>query len=295
MKPMLAVEAPKNLKFPLYATPKLDGIRCCITQDLKAITRSLKPIPNDYIRSQLEGIPELNGMDGELIVGDPTAEDCYHTTQGAVMTKAGRPENFTFFVFDYWNRDGATSWELGQDFVSMALNHIVDERVKLLGSAFIKTQTELDAYENDMLQLGYEGLILRYPGSPYKFGRSTAKEGYLLKLKRFVDAEATIVGFEELMRNGNEAKTNALGRTERSSHRAGLVGGGVLGGLLCHDLASGQAFTLGTGFNAKQRSDIWARREELMGKLVKYKSFKIGERDAPRFPVFLGFRDPSDL
>jgi len=35
--------------------------------------------------------------------------------------------------------------------------------------------------------------MLRHPQSPYKQGRSTPKEAYLLKVKRFSDGEAVIV------------------------------------------------------------------------------------------------------
>ena len=43
------------------------------------------------------------------------------------------------------------------------------------------------------------------PNAPYKQGRSTVREGYLLKVKTFLDDEATVVRFEERMHNGNEA------------------------------------------------------------------------------------------
>jgi DNA ligase-1 len=52
---------------------------------------------------------------------------------------------------------------------------------------------------------------------------------------------------------------------------------------------------VGTGFTADQRADFWSRREQLRGQLVKYKHFPHGVKDAPRHPVFLGFRDPEDM
>lgn len=77
MKPLLACNAPANLNslpYPLFASVKLDGIRCVI-KDGVALSRTLKPIRNQYIQSLL-GRPEFNGLDGELIVGDPAASDC---------------------------------------------------------------------------------------------------------------------------------------------------------------------------------------------------------------------------
>ena len=48
-------------------------------------------------------------------------------------------------------------------------------------------------YEKRILEDGFEGVMLRSPLGKYKMGRSTLKEGILLKLKRFEDAEATVV------------------------------------------------------------------------------------------------------
>jgi DNA ligase-1 len=33
----------------------------------------------------------------------------------------------------------------------------------------------------------------------------------------------------------------------------------------------------------------------LAGKIAKYKHFEVGVKEAPRFPVFLGFRNPLDM
>jgi DNA ligase-1 len=51
---------------------------------------------------------------------------------------------------------------------------------------------ELIAYEEEQVVAGYEGICFRSPDSPYKHGRSTFKEGFLIKLKRFTTDEAVI-------------------------------------------------------------------------------------------------------
>ena len=136
--------------------------------------------------------------------------------------------------------------------------------------------------------------MIRSGDGKYKYGRSTTKEGTLLKLKRFVDAEYKIVGFEERMHNANEATKNALGQTERSSHKENLVGRGDLGALVL-ETADGLRFNCGTGFTDSSRSEIWGNRDRYLGQFAKIKSFLIGVKDLPRFPVFLGMRDPIDM
>jgi DNA ligase-1 len=114
-----------------------------------------------------------------------------------------------------------------------------------------------------------------------------------------VDTEAVVVGVYEEMHNGNEATTNALGRTERSSHQDNKVGKGTLGGLevrLLHDHAGFKAeteFKIGTGFDATMRRDLWV--EPPIGKIAKVKHFSVGAKDKPRHPVFLGWRDERDM
>jgi len=146
---------------------------------------------------------------------------------------------------------------------------------------------------------GYEGVIVRDPRAPYKQGRSTATQGWLLKLKRYEDAEAVIIGFEELMHNENEAFTNVQGHTSRTSHKAGQRAGNVLGALTCRLVSDPSVvFSIGTGFDFQQRETFWYDRAALMGKIVKFKYMPygmLGSTGVPRFPVFLSFRDEIDM
>ena len=132
-------------------------------------------------------------------------------------------------------------------------------------------------------------------GSPYKCGRSSLKEGYLLKIKKFTDAEAVVIGYEEMMSNQNEAEKDAFGRTKRSTRADGMVPAGVLGALVVRDLTTNIEFKVSTGMDAYQRLMFWTQRDNLMGKIVKYKSQEAGVLIKPRFPVFLGFRSPEDM
>jgi hypothetical protein len=47
--------------------------------------------------------------------------------------------------------------------------------------------------------------------------------------------------------------------------------------------------------NDQQRKEIWDNKEKYLGKLAKIKYQEAGKLIRPRFPVWLGFRDPSDL
>jgi DNA ligase-1 len=98
-----------------------------------------------------------------------------------------------------------------------------------------------------------------------------------------------------MMHNENEAFVNERGLTERSSHKSGKVPAGVCGKLICSDIETGDEVRLGSGLNADERVYIWNNRDKLIGKIVKYQHFEYGKDQAPRQPVFLGFRDERDM
>jgi len=298
VKPMLAGKATDEQisklfdKFgEMYASPKLDGIRCMIQNGI-ALSRSLKPIRNKYIQAVLGGLEVFDGLDGELIVGDPTAHDVYRTTTSNVMRSTGTPD-FTFWIFDLFNHPYTYS---SRQYEIYSIDPTgIQPHIKVLKSVSVFNINEMHAYEQFCLGQGYEGIILRDPNSGYKHGRSTAKEGGLLKIKRFEDGEAGVLAVEEQMHNGNEAKTNELGRTQRSSHKENKVPMGTLGALVCKDIVTGIQFNIGTGFTDEVRQQLWWSRDRLIGQTIKYKSFKIGVKDAPRHPVYLGMRDELDM
>jgi len=291
-RPTLAVNADfTKIKYPVYASPKLDGIRCSIV-DGKALSRTLKPIPNKHIYGQLS-TSKLNGLDGELIVGDPTSPICYNESVSNIMAFDKVPA-YTYYVFDHHGVGGSFARRFQELLASLGQWNKFPQ-ICLLEQNLISNEDDMFAYEAAKVEEGYEGIILRSPDAPYKFGRSTVKEGYLLKCKRFSDSEAEIIGFEEEMFNGNAAETNELGRTKRSTAAAGLSGKGTLGAFQVRDVVTGVEFSIGTGLTAAQRQSHWLNRDTTLGGILKYKYFPVGVKDKPRHPVFLGFRDARDM
>lgn len=275
----------KSLRFPLLGSPKLDGIRAAKHRG-QLLSRTLKQIPNLHIQKAAQGWAD--GLDGELIVGSPTDPDVYRNTVSGVMSVTGTP-NFTYWIFDIHERDSRYADVLHE----LQLHSASHASISVLPQQVLSSIDDVLEYESARVDEGYEGVILRDPGAPYKFGRSTAKEGYLLKLKRFEDSEAEILSVIEEMHNGNEATTNELGRTKRSSHQANKTGKGRMGALLVRDIKTGIEFQIGTGFDDSDKEWFW--NSNVRGRLVKYKHFPVGVKDKPRHPVYLGLRDRRDV
>lgn len=291
-KPMLAVDCGgvDTLQLPAIASPKLDGVRAIISAD-GVLSRSLKPIPNRRVQELFSGLPI--GLDGELLAGNPCAPDVYRKTVSMVMSDDAPVTGLVYHVFDYQVDQPFRARHRLLKTLFLGLENTA--AITMVPQIDVTRLEDLLALEDKWVGAGYEGVILRKPDSPYKHSRSTAKEGYLLKLKRFVDGEARVIGVTELMHNGNEATTNALGHTERSHKKAGLEPTGTMGTLVVQDVKTGVEFEIGTGFTAKERQAIWHVKEEVKaGWLAKYKHFPSGAKDKPRHPVFLGWRDRRD-
>jgi len=293
LKPMLAEKMGdiEKLKYPVLATPKIDGIRCLTGLDGVPLSRSLKTIPNKYIQAQFKEWG-MEGLDGELYA---PPEDLYDTSfgtvSGAIMKADGEPD-FKYLVFDVWDRP----YDAYSERVKALEYRLAPPRppwVKILKPVKCINAEGVMKYWSKCADDRYEGAMVRDPDGRYLYKRST--QGALMKLKIFQDDDAIIIGFEEMMHNTNEAKKNALGRTERSTAKAGMVPAGVLGKWVCRDLKTNIEFEVGTGFTAKQRSDFWRDRQVYVGEIIKYKHQPAGALSKPRFPVFLGFRHRDDL
>ena len=284
-RPMLAVDYdPTTLVFPVIASPKIDGLRC-VKVNGKALTRSFKEIPNAHIRGLIEVLPD--GLDGEL-----TAGNNFRESTGSIRSEYGKPD-FTYHIFDY---------------VTQGLLEPFNQRIHNLNALQLPSychivpqhgvdnESELDVLESHYLGLGYEGLMLRKPNGPYKCTRSTLKEGYLLKVKRFLDGEAVITEFFEQEANNNESYINELGTTSRSTTASGRSGKGTLGGIVVKDCETGNSFRIGTGIGWTQewRQSVWDNQSSYLHRTVKYKHLPHGNYDVPRNASMQGFREDFD-
>lgn len=294
-KPLLAwtITDTSTLTYPVYVSKKLDGIRA-IVLDGVVYSRSMKPIRSKTVQ-EMFGKAEYNGFDGELLYGPWNASNVFNVTTQAVMS-TNLPEGFltsqlTYAVFDDVLCEG--TFEERDEHTVMRKLALDVESVEFLQQTLVSNEQELLEMETDFLGQGYEGIMVRSRDGRYKQGRSTAKEGICGKLKRFSDDEAIVTGFQEKMTNTNEAKTNEVGRSQRSQAQEGMVGAGTLGALECE--CKGIKFTMGSGFDDVLRAEVWQNRDKYIGKLAKFKHFEIGKKDSFRFPIFLGFRSEEDM
>jgi DNA ligase-1 len=304
-KPMLASDYDESkLKFPLLVQPKIDGVRG-LNMEGTLTGRSLKQHKNRHV-TQSFSWPEFIGFDGEMTLeGHSRHPDACRLTSSALGTITGEPD-LEWWVFDYVTAETVTlAYAERYKVLAQQVYTLADHRVKLIPNWLVTSLAELEQADSYFLSQGYEGTILRDPSGKHKDGRSTPKEGGLLRIKRFVEEEGIVVSLTEGQENGNDATINELGRTERSSHQANMTPNGMVGTLevrLVKDVQMGEK-TLPAGTLCTVSAGTMPHADRLryfqepgliVGKLVKFKYFPKGVKDKPRFPTFQSVKEDSD-
>jgi len=313
MKPQLAEDAILDkVVYPVYCQPKIDGVRA-MNLNGTLTGRSLDPFEGFGITEYFSQ-PEFVGLDGEMILGDkPNCTDrlCSRTT-GAMGRFKGVTvmPDLTWWVFDYITPETVKlPYRDRYALLANRVNVLNHPRIHLVPNAHVGARGLLDTIIANDSEQGFEGTIIRNPNAVYKEGRATKKGQELWRVKPWGDAEILVTGVTEGQMNGNEAKTNTLGRTERSSAQAGMVPNGQVGsiqGTMLADFhcpltgkllfAEGLAVTVGSGeMSVKEATHFFQNQHEIVGHIVKFKHMLHGIKDLPRFPTYISHRLPQDL
>lgn len=293
----------------LIMQPKIDGMRVLFHE--QAMSRSWKPHKNKYVQQFLaENKNDLFGQDGEIISGHTYSPEVFRESMSGIRAEDGSPE-FSVYLFDNFDPRLSSSIyerrrESNQNCISVLGNvqgiregRNYSAKLILCPQWEVRSLTEIYAKEDELLKNGWEGGILRRPFAPYKYGRSTALEGALAKVKRWKTADAIVTGYEPWYENQNEATTSELGYTTRTVHQENLVPMERLGALRCK-LVDNPAieFKCGVflGLSHTDRDNLWTIRDSLIGRHFEFKDQDYdGGYSAPRTPVWLRWRSATEF
>ena len=269
--PMLATnyrDRSKDVVFPCYVQPKIDGIRAVYSEGT-LFSRTGKKFPHlEHILTQLEGVENII-LDGEIYSDKIPFEEL----SGMTRKEKLEPDDYAtlnqlnFMVFDVIDKK--------LDFV---------DRYKILKNLF-----EKNAFKNihlvkslecsdhpcikknfeKFIKEGYEGIMIRNFKGGYTL-RYRSKN--LQKFKEFIDSEYKIVGF-----------TSGVG-TEKDA---------VI--WICVN-ENGKEFNVRPKGSIDSRKKIFKEASKFVGKMLTVKYFELSEDSIPRFPTTLypdlgGIRD----
>lgn len=297
----------------LHVQPKIDGFRL-IVWDGVAMSRSWKPWTNRFLQAWAKDIGEyLHGMDGEFFVGHQYRPEGFRDTMSGGRAEDGASE-LGFYWFDdiklpqlgYQDRFArvkrripAIEEQEAACYSHSGMSLPWNMKHHLIPSYNVDSMKDILELEEEFLGQGFEGAIIRVPNMPYKFGRGTPSAGPLIKMKRFEDSEAVIIGYEPRYHNANEATKSELGNTVRSSHQENQIAEERMGAFTVQLLDRPTVvFNIGVfkGYTLSDREKMWQNRISLLNQVVKFTHQGYGGGyDVPRLPVLIGFRNPIDL
>jgi DNA ligase-1 len=272
------------IPFPVWASPKIDGFRSMVQRGV-LVSRNGLPVKNKQLQARY-GRKEYEGLDGELTDGPPNGVDVFNRTSRVVKKADADASAVRFNIIDYVPSKNAVPFTLSQCISVLAGGAMAHEPgFVVIPQVPIETLAQLKKYEQQCLKQGYEGVMLRrmdqgaYPQKSGKENRSTLREFYLARLKRFEHAEAVIVSVHPLRHNANEERTE---RGARSSKKAGMVVDATkIGSATLRDLKTGREFdtNIATELLRSMGAKWWAAQ---LGKTVRYKYQKVGTVLKPR-------------
>lgn len=199
------------------------------------------------------GLPG-HALDGELWIGRKE----FDRTSGIVRAQ-GAPDRWKdvrYLIFDAPDRGGP--FEERMAFLASAVPAWKLEFVAFHEHAKCKDNAHVVAERDRVIALGGEGLMMRKPGSLYERAQSST----LLKVKKFLDAEAIVLGHEP-------GKGKHEGRC----------------GALRVRFGNGIEFEVGTGLTDRDRENPPA-----VGSIVTVRYQELTKDGKPRFPVYAGTR-----
>jgi DNA ligase-1 len=179
IRPMLACTAdPEKIQFPIYAQPKLDGVRALVSSK-GIVSRRGKPLNAPHVLEALRDIISLGYIfDGELYSPGGFEATCSGARRHHADEVTAQVQFHCFDTISACTYEARRAW----------LESVIPEEM-LVPTRLVHTPAELDAYVDENLSLGYEGTMLRPMMGHYEHKRSK----HLLKLKPWLDFEAMIL------------------------------------------------------------------------------------------------------
>ena len=270
--------------------PKLDGVRCLTVidyenQTVTQYTRNGKVLENfthitDYLSQYINEFGRSMILDGEVV--SHTFQDLMKQVHRKDNVQAGDARLVLFDCLPLVEfkqgisvmglrrrREFLKNWQ--NIFADSGFIEIVSQREFDLD--VLTDEIEFKDYNQEMVEAGYEGIMIKDPNSKYECKRSTA----WLKQKPFIEVSLTVTGYEE--------------GTGRNQSR--------LGALICEGGDDGKTICVncGSGFSDDDRTELWTGRDSLVGQVVEVRADAVTQNQDgtyslrfPRFKTFRGFK-----
>lgn len=262
-----------KLEYPVYAEPKLDGVRCLCAVDntVTLLTRNGHGLSNfPVIATAISDLfPSGTVVDGELV-----SPQGFQSTMKQVFRKDKViSEGFEYHIFDtllVTEFEGKTQTpyvsrlQRRQGYKKKNTSPVLH----FVPTKFCENFSEVKEVYDFAIGQGYEGLVLKNPEAPYVQKRSVA----WMKVKSdsfggCVDVDLRVIGYE-----GGEGALK-----------------GKLGALVC--VYKGKEVKVGTGLTLKDRTSLQGKLDAKEAVIIRVIAQEETEAGSLRFPRYAGERN----
>jgi DNA ligase-1 len=260
----------KDITYPCYVQPKLDGVRCFayLTDDpdvgVRLISRSGKEFtqPFEKLRSQIaQFIGENEIWDGELYTSKLSFEDLIAACRKSTYRESS--ELVEFHLFDIFANETETfETRFNTRLLKVAMK--VGNRIVPVDTLIADSREDAMEYYSRAMSQGHEGIMFRNLSGLYKAGHRSKD---LQKYKEFIDEEFKI-------HNANEG--------------TGTDEGTVIWVCSTKDKKYFKVRPRGT---VEQRKEWWDKNQQFIGNMLTVRYQNLTEDGIPRFPVGIAIRD----
>ena len=247
----------KDITYPCYVQPKLNGVRC-VYQGGKFMSRTGK----EYT-TLAHLVPELEQLgidipDGEIYVHGMSFQDIIRRVKKDRGTKTQELE--------YWVYDQIldTGFKIRNLDLNTCFSTHTGIKVKPVMTIVVNSEKEIKEWHNKWVAEGYEGIIIRNAEGPYKV-KHRSKD--LQKYKEFIDDEFEIIGFHE--GTGNDQGTVVFELQTKG----------------------GKQFSVRPRGTHEMRSHWLEDIDNIIGKELTVRYQELSEDGVPIFPVGIEIRD----
>ena len=274
-----------------YLQPKLNGHRI-IWDGARLWTRQGKPVVSvpglvDELTRLFAGKP----LDGELYAHGMTFQKITQT--GRRTVNVVDDPNLCMYVYDipvagqtFEERWRTITGEYASAIAtSQRIRTVPTQHCTAMHPDCIKNPQLLNVFAHE-----YEGTMLRNAHGLYKFGKRSSD---LLKIKRFHDTEAMIVGVTQLNTFDKVLVPAGTPGARKKSNGTYVKNGDatpqpMIGALVC-ELPNGTRFEIGSGFDHAERKRFW--NDPPIGKQVTFQYQELTPDGVPLFPSYLRIKE----
>ena len=269
---------------------KLDGVRAISilypNGNVDIFSRNGKQLINfNSIENELKKIFESNSIKSAIVLDGEIVSKNFQELMKQIHRKNSlQDHDAKLYIFDFLSFENFSKGKerIPQDKRIQNLKKWYEEnlkgnsRIKILDDIHVDLDStegnkEFKKFNNDAVVNGYEGIMIKDPGSFYECKRSTN----WLKSKPIIEVSLKVKSYEE-----------GSGKNK-----------GKLGAIIAEGNDNGKFFRLniGSGFTDKQRSEFWLNRQSLIGQIIEIRADSIsksqdGDYWSLRFPRFKCFR-----